>query len=71
MKKKTLLVLKISNEIEELCNYRKISFDLIWWSYTGLKVPNQSIVEQDGLKYVVRNRAGYLSKNSSKSRKTK
>lgn len=59
---KTLLVLKISNEIEELCNYRKISFDLIWWSYTGLKVPNQSIVEQDGLKYVVRNRAGYLSK---------
>ena len=59
---KTLLVLKISNEIDELCNYRKISFDLIWWSYTGLKVPNQSIVEQDGLKYVVRNRAGYLSK---------
>ena len=59
---KTLLVLKISNEIEELCNYRKISFNLIWWSYTGLKVPNQSIVEQDGLKYVVRNRAGYLSK---------
>ena len=59
---KTLLVLKISNEIVELCNYRKISFDLIWWSYTGLKVPNQSIVEQDGLKYVVRNRAGYLSK---------
>ena len=58
---KTLLVLKISNEIEELCNYRKISFNLIWWSYTGLKVPNQSIVEQDGLKYVVRNRAGYLS----------
>ena len=59
---KMLLVLKINNEIEELCNYRKISFDLIWWSYTGLKVPNQSIVEQDGLKYVVRNRAGYLSK---------
>ena len=59
---KTLLVLKISNEIEELCNYRKISFDLIWWSYTGLKVPNQSIVEQDGLKYALRHRPGYLSK---------
>ena len=43
-------------------NYRKISFDLIWWSHKGLKVPNQSIIEQDGLQYVIRNRAGYLSK---------
>ena len=57
-----LIVLEIDNEIEELTNYRKISFNLIWWSKTGLKVPNQEIVEQDGLKYVVRNRAGYLSK---------
>lgn len=57
-----LIVLEIDNEIEELTNYRKISFNLIWWSKTGLKVPNQAIVEQDGLKYVVRNRAGYLSK---------
>lgn len=58
----TLLVLKIDKEIEELSNYRKISFDLIWWSYSGLKVPNQSIVEKDDIHYVVRNRAGYLSK---------
>ena len=57
-----LLVLEINKQIEELTNYRKISFDLIWWSYSGLKVPNQAIVEQDGLHYVVRNRAGYLSK---------
>ncbi len=58
----TLLVLKIDKEIEELLNYRKISFDLIWWSYSGLRVPNQSIVEENGLHYVIRNRAGYLSK---------
>lgn len=57
-----LLILKIDKEIEELSNYRKLSFDLIWWSYSGLKVPNQSILEKDGLNYVVRNRAGYLSK---------
>ena len=57
-----LLVLEIDEQIEELTNYRKISFDLIWWSYSGLRVPNQAIVEQDGLHYVVRNRAGYLSK---------
>ena len=35
---------------------------MIWWSHSGLKVPNQSIVEENGLKYVIRNRAGYLSK---------
>ena len=57
-----LIVLQIDEQIEELTNYRKISFDLIWWSYSGLKVPNQAIVEQDGLHYVVRNRAGYLTK---------
>ncbi len=57
----TLLILKINKEIEELLNYRKISFELVWWSHSGLKVPNQAIVEQDGLQYVVRNRAGYLS----------
>ena len=58
----TLLELEIDKQIEEFTNYRKISFNLIWWSYSGLKVPNSAIVEQDGLKYVVRNRAGYLSK---------
>lgn len=57
-----LIILEINKQINELANYRKISFDLIWWSDTGLKVPNQAIVEVDGLNYVVRNRAGYLSK---------
>lgn len=57
-----LLVLEIDKQISELANYRKISFDLVWWSQTGLKVPNQAIVEDNGLKYVVRNRAGYQSK---------
>jgi len=57
-----LIILKLNKQIEELINYRKISFDLIWWKDEGLKVPNQAIVDVDGLKYVVRNRAGYLSK---------
>ena len=57
-----LLILEVNEQIEELINYRKISFDLIWWDETGLKVPNKAIVEENGLKYVVRNRAGYLSK---------
>lgn len=58
----TLIILEIDKQISELANYRKISFDLIWWSSTGLKVPNQAIVEENGLNYVVRNRAGYLNK---------
>lgn len=57
-----LIVLKIEKQIEELINYRKISFDLIWWSDSGLKVPNQAIVKEGDLDYVVRKRAGYLSK---------
>lgn len=57
-----VLILKIGKGVEELISYRKISFDLIWWSEKGLKVPNQAIVKQNDLSYVVRNRAGYLNK---------
>lgn len=58
----TLIILEIDRQISELANYRKISFELIWWSDTGLKVPNQAIVEEDEKNYVVRNREGYLNK---------
>ena len=62
MKRLQKEIKKIEKQIEELINYRKISFDLIWWDDSGLKVPNQAIVKEDNLDYVVRNRAGYLSK---------
>ena len=57
-----ILVLRLTEQIEELINYRKITFDLIWWDDSGLKVPNQAIVKENGLNYVVRNRAGYLNR---------
>lgn len=57
-----LIVLKLDKLTQDLINYRKISFDIVWWSDSGLKVPNQAIKEENGLKYVVRNRAGYLNK---------
>lgn len=57
-----LLILKINKHVEELIEYRKISFDLIWWSENGLKVPNQAIINENELNYVIRNRAGYLDK---------
>ena len=57
-----LIVLKTSDAVEELINYRKISFDIIWWKYDGLKTPKSAIIYDNGLSYVVRNRAGYHSK---------
>lgn len=64
-----VIILKIEKEIEELINYRKITFDLIWWDDSGLKVPNQAIATENDLNYVVRNRAGYLSKMLIKIKK--
>lgn len=54
-----LLIFKITDCVEELINYRKISFEIIWWSANGLKVPNSSIAEKDGMNYIVRKRVGY------------
>ena len=58
-----VLIFEIDRLTEKLINYRKISFDVIWSSYSGLKVPNKAIIkEQDGLSYVVRTRNGYFTK---------
>ena len=57
-----LIVFKISECVEKLIDYRKISFDIIWWKYEGLKIPKSAIIYNNGLSYVVRNRAGYYNK---------
>lgn len=57
-----LIVLKIKNCVEKLINYRKISFEIVWWSAKGLRVPNSSITEEDGKKLIVRKRIGYTDK---------
>ena len=54
-----LIIFKIINCVEKLISYRKISFEVIWWNANGLKVPNSSIIEKDGKKYIVRKRIGY------------
>ena len=59
---KRLFVFEIENEVQELIRYRKIVFDVIWWSDTGLKVPVSAINTEDKLTYVTRNRAGYEEK---------
>lgn len=58
-----VLIFEIDRLTDKLINYRKISFDVIWSSYPGLKVPNKAIVKEDnGLSYVVRMRNGYSTK---------
>ncbi len=65
-----LIIFKITTGVEALTSYRKISFDIIWWNYTGLKVPNKSILEENGLKYIIRTRMGYTDKILVKVLKT-
>ncbi len=60
--KSVLIVFKIGECVEKLIDYRKITFDVIWWRYEGLKVPKSAITYDNGLSYVVRNRAGYQDK---------
>ncbi len=63
---KVLIVFSIDKQVQELISYRKISFDIIWWSFSGKKVPNEAIAyEQKGenqIAYVIRTRAGYKTK---------
>lgn len=58
---KTITV-KITDDVEKLIAYRKISFDIIWWDAEGFRIPNEAIKEENGLSYVVRNRNGYYNK---------
>lgn len=60
--KSILIVFKINENVEELIEYRKISFDVIWWSESGLRVPKSAIAYDNGLAYVVRTRGGYYDK---------
>ena len=57
-----LIIFKVTKGVEDLVSYRKISLQIIWWSSSGLRVPNSSIITEGKLNYVVRNKAGYKDK---------
>lgn len=59
---KRLIVLKITKCVDKLIDYRKISFEIVWWSADGLKVPNSSILREDDKTYIIRKRVGYSDK---------
>ena len=72
--KEYILTLKIDEGVEELTTYRKISFSIIWWSSSGLRIPNNAISteERNGneIAYVTRTRIGYEDKILVKVLKT-
>lgn len=67
---KQLIVFEVANSVVDLIKYRKISFDVIWWSYSGLKIPNSAIKYEGDFAYVIRNRAGLKEKILVKVLKT-
>ena len=59
---KRVIIFQVNKLVDELINHRKIAIDVIWWSESGLRIPNQALIEENGLYYVVRNKAGVQSK---------
>lgn len=59
---KRILVFKIEEDVTDLLEYRKISFDIIWWKYTGWKISNSCVLEENDQTYVERNTTGYTEK---------
>ena len=60
---KNLLVFKLDTLKDELIEYRKVSFNITWWSETGLKIPNDAIIEDENNNTcVIKEKAGTYSK---------
>lgn len=57
-----VIVFKINYDVEKLLDARKISVNVIWWSKSGLKVPNSAIITEEDKNYIIRNKAGYKEK---------
>lgn len=61
-----IIIFEVNQNIQDLISYRKISLDIVWWSSSGKKIPNESIAkEQKGeneISYVIRKRDNYEDK---------
>lgn len=56
---KVLVIFKINEKVESLLNQRKVSLDIVWSSYYGLKVPVSCLVKKDGKIGVMAVKANY------------
>ena len=59
---KRTIIFEMDNLTEDLINHRKIMVDVIWSNESGLKVPKQALIQENGLYYVIRNKAGVQTK---------
>ncbi|MBQ2835672.1 MAG: hypothetical protein IJE68_02410 [Clostridia bacterium] len=59
---KRMIIFQINKMTEELISHRKVIVDVIWWNDSGLKVPKQALIQENGLYYVIRNKAGIQTK---------
>ena len=61
-----ILVFEIKEHVSDLLEYRKISFDIIWWKYKGWKVSNSCVLDmtkgENDINYVEKERAGFIDK---------
>lgn len=59
---KRTIIFEMNKMPETLISHRKIVVDVIWWNVSGLKVPKQALTQENGLYYVIRNKAGVQTK---------
>jgi len=59
---KRTIIFEMNNMSETLINHRKIVVDVMWWDASGLKIPKQALIKENGLYYVIRNRVGIQTK---------
>lgn len=57
-----VIVFSTVKEVAELIECRKVSLDIVWWSYSGLKISNSALIQEDDKIYIERNRAGVTEK---------
>lgn len=68
---KILIIFKTNSLPDELITFRKISFNITWWSVTGIKVPNNAILEDETQsKYVLKKTTTGTTKCYIKIKKT-
>ena len=56
------IIFKTDKLTQGLITHRKVEVDVIWWNKSGLKVPIEALIEENGLYYVIRNRMGNQAK---------